>query len=144
MFERLHRKKEQQEHHTDIEFNMGYYIYISRKSCSLYLFLVYRRLSGRTSYLGARLKNVLFHRAVEERRISPRGRRTSYLTGQFKNDASRRVDGKRRISRAFFSWNFVVAALRTCTARLCRASAVCLKTVLKNCNRSQKTAIPHR
>ena len=28
---RLHRKKEQQEQHTDIEFNIGYYIYIYEK-----------------------------------------------------------------------------------------------------------------
>ena len=41
--------------------------------------ILYRRLSGRTSYLGARLKNVVSHRAVQERCISPRGRRTTYL-----------------------------------------------------------------
>ena len=32
-----------------------------------------RRLNGTTSYLGARLKNVVSHRADEERRISPGG-----------------------------------------------------------------------
>ena len=126
-----------------------------------------RRLSGRTSYHGARLKSdVVSHQAVEERRISPRGRRTSYLTGRFKTDATCRADEerrispggsrttnlaartkndvsparvknavshravqerrisprrrKRRISRVFFSWNFVVAALRACAARVCR------------------------
>ena len=60
----------------------------------------YRRLSGRRSDLGARLKNVISHRAVEERRFSPRGQRTLYLTGRFKNDASRRADEERCISRA--------------------------------------------
>ena len=62
-----------------------------------YLYLDGWAAEGRIS---ARLKNVLSHRAVEERRISPRGRRTSYLTGRFKNDASRRADEERRICRA--------------------------------------------
>ena len=56
----------------------------------------------RMTDLAARTKNVISHRAVQERRISPCGRRTThlprgwrtpYLTGRFKNDASRRADG---------------------------------------------------
>ena len=34
--------------------------------------MVYRRLSGTTSYLATRTKNVLSHRAVEERSITRR------------------------------------------------------------------------
>ena len=40
---------------------------------------IYRQLGGTTSYLAAQTKNILSHRAVKERPISPRGRRRSYL-----------------------------------------------------------------
>ena len=46
----------------------------------------------------AERNNVVYHRAVEGRPISPCGRRTSYLTGRLKNDPSRRTDEERRIS----------------------------------------------
>ena len=48
----------------------------------------YRRLDARTPYLGARLKNDLSRRPVQERPISAPGPRTTYLGAGFKNDLS--------------------------------------------------------
>ena len=53
--------------------------------CSLY-----RRLSGRRTYLVARMKNDVSQREDEERRISSRGWRKTYLGARMKNDVYRR------------------------------------------------------
>ena len=51
-------------------------------SLLLYIYL-YRRLSGTTSYLAAQTKNVLSHRAVEERSITRRADEERRFYGQY-------------------------------------------------------------
>ena len=46
----------------------------------------------------AEQNNDVSRHPIEERRISPRGRRMLYLIGRLKNDVSRRADEERRIS----------------------------------------------
>ena len=79
------------------------------------------------SYLTGRFKNDASRRSDEERRISragkerrisPDGSRTTYLVARLKNAVSHRAVQERRISRVFFFFNFVVATLRTCVARV--------------------------
>ena len=88
-------------------------------------------------YLGARLKNDLSERPVQERSISAPGPRMTYLDARLKNDLSRRPVEERPISapdsrttyrkRDFCFLDFVGAALRDFKIRLLLASDVRLK-----------------
>ena len=67
--------------------------------CSFTLcFYINRRLRGRRTHLGARMKNDVSRRADEQRRISARRCRTTYLGARMKNHVPRREDEERRIS----------------------------------------------
>ena len=97
-----------------------------------YLSILYVYIVGwmqeRPMYLGARLKNALSRRPVQEQPISAPGPRTTYLGARPKNDLSRRPVEERPISapdsrttylkRDFCFSDFVVAALRDFKIRL--------------------------